>query len=263
MNLIITAIIIILVMFVITFCIFKNMVNRLDKNTKKYFIDKLQSYDYIVDEKKKELETLKTEVEELKNQKKENELKIKEEKIESDTMSKNFYIGDDATKFTKVPQYKEDTFFYNYKRLKKDFNFDNEEMIKTFVDDHVIKDKDSKTNKILTNLKKQFNDDVMYECLTLAGQEQYDLIDQVITKEQRKILDFDKNFKRTNKFNIVNFLDYIDEKISQTDPNIYVYVSKSDKNYDHISKLVKTIYYSNMSEGVIIRYKNKLYDYSI
>ena len=55
----------------------------------------------------------------------------------------------------------------------------------------------------------------------------------------------------------------IDKMILEIDPTINVYVSKYDKNYDYIDPYVKTKHYSNMSEGIIIEYKGKRYDFSI
>ena len=41
------------------FLIFKNIVKRLDVNTKKYFVEKMQEYEYLLTEKRTELENIK------------------------------------------------------------------------------------------------------------------------------------------------------------------------------------------------------------
>ena len=51
--------------------------------------------------------------------------------------------------------------------------------------------------------------------------------------------------------------------MKKTDPTIYVYVGQEDLNYNYLGKNVKTRFYKNMSEGVIIHFKGKMYDYSI
>ena len=260
---VIPAIIIITIMLIMAFCIFKNIVSRLDENTKEYFLNKLQDYNYIVEEKKKELDNLKLEIEKLKEEQfTEEELskeKLPEIKEESEGQALE---NEEIARIIKVPEYKEDTFFYNYKRLKKDFYFNTEKKITEFIsknEDEEI----SKTNNELLSFRKLFNDETIYNCLTLNNEEQHKLVKDVLNKKQAKILEFDSNFTEPEKFNVVEFLNYVDEKIEQTDPNVYVYVSKSDINYDYINKNVKTIFYDKMSEGVIIKYKNKVYDYSI
>ena len=80
----------------------------------------------------------------------------------------------------------------------------------------------------------------------------------------KPIIDYNiDNLLRNGIENINVTVNYLKEQIKLFDPKVYVYVSKSDKSYDYIGNNVKTMYYTNMSEGVIIKYKNKIYDYSI
>jgi len=64
-ELIISAVIVLVIMFLFTFSMFKNIIRRIGDNSKKYFIDKLQDYNYIIEEKEKELEILKSEIKDL------------------------------------------------------------------------------------------------------------------------------------------------------------------------------------------------------
>ena len=50
-------------MIAILFFALRSTVKRIDYNTKKYFIDKLQDYDYLIDEKKKILDNLNEKIE--------------------------------------------------------------------------------------------------------------------------------------------------------------------------------------------------------
>ena len=40
-------------------------------------------------------------------------------------------------------------------------------------------------------------------------------------------------------------------------------MKREDVNYDDLDERIKTKFYKNMSEGIIIYYKGKIYDYSI
>lgn len=84
----------------------------------------------------------------------------------------------------------------------------------------------------------------------------------MISKKDKKIINFD-NYKNIEKFDLYKFLEDIDEIIQKNDPTIYVYVGNVNYNYDYISPNIKTKMYKNMIEGIIIKYQNKIYDYSI
>ena len=64
-------------------------------------------------------------------------------------------------------------------------------------------------------------------------------------------------------FNIETLIKYIDEKREKIDPTIYIYTNSLDSKYETIDKNIVVRQYSNMSEGIIIKYRNKIYDYSI
>ena len=63
----IVAIIISVILLSILFFALRSTVKRIDSNTKKYFIDKLQDYDYLIEEKQQILDKLNKEIEENKN----------------------------------------------------------------------------------------------------------------------------------------------------------------------------------------------------
>ncbi len=385
MNLVIPSVVIILLMFIMAFLIFKNIVKRLDVNTKKYFVEKMQEYEYLLKEKQTELENLKNQVNKyendissiedtlkvLKNKKHQsydnnmlanyvpfdhNKLhdrnderilfdrpfyKGKEgyvEDIENDDDEDNDYTNGGASKknnvsdnsedsnnsgneedlenedavdsdydmndirknkkpkyidendyrnmqlnmlsdknssddnqegkstellnYIRLPEYKEDSFFYNYKRLKKEFYFDNENLLRAFIKKQVNSN-DNKIYNDLMKIKRNFDNNAVYQLITLSSENQKKIISEVLSDEEKELIKFNEKFKNSKKFSTIDFLNYLKELIKKYDPIVYVYVSRSDKSYDYVGKNVKTMYYSNMSEGIIIKYKNRIYDYSI
>ena len=62
-ELVVVAVILIVIMLTFVFILFKNIIKNMNENAKKYFVNKLQDYDYILEEKHKTLEVLKTEIE--------------------------------------------------------------------------------------------------------------------------------------------------------------------------------------------------------
>ena len=161
----------------------------------------------------------------------------------------------------KNAEYREENFFYNYKELQKNFDINGEKIIKEFIE----KNQYSGDIKIYNSLKKfrdNFTVENIYEVLSLDVNSQLELIDEMISKKDKKIINFD-NYKNIEKFDLYKFLEDIDEIIQKNDPTIYVYVGNVNYNYDYISPNIKTKMYKNMIEGIIIKYENKIFDYSI
>lgn len=255
-DIIISSAIIILIMIIFVFTILKNIVKRINQNSKKYFINKLEDYNYIVEEKEKEIKELTEKIETLQKQKE------KYEEYEKITLPKRKREVVNNVSTLRVPKYREENFFLNYKEVKQSFNFDKEELIKKFIKEHQDK-KHEKDYKTLVNLKNKFNKEAIYQLMTLPGEEQLDIINSILTDRERKLINLDNIIKDKSKFTIIKLFKEVDKIILEIDPTIKVYVSKYDKDYNYIDPYIKTIHYANMSEGIIIEYKGKKYDFSI
>ncbi len=83
-----------------------------------------------------------------------------------------------------------------------------------------------------------------------------------LTATEKKLVNFDELTKK-NKFNVEDLIKYIDDRMEQIDPTICIYTNVLDKKYEEIDSNIITKEYCNMSEGIIIKYRNKIYDYSI
>ena len=281
-ELILPTIIIVIIMIGFSFFIFKNIIKRINHKVKTYFIEKLQEYNYLIDEKEEELEKLRAVVvEQSKLQKVKQQNEIINQLPEEETLTETIFNSEiekklkDMRLFKKkirekeqisydisTPQLREDTFFNNYKELKKNFKIDNEKTIKEFIEKHKSTESDLRKYRTLVNFRKQFTPETIYELLTLSGEDQYQIVSEVIKPGEDKIIQLNKNFKN-NKLDVLKLLKLVEEKIKKNDPIIYVYVGNESLNYNNLGKNIKTRYYKNMSEGVIIHYKGKMYDYSI
>ena len=275
---IITNIIITAIMFSFSFFVFKSSIKRINDKTKKYFLEKLQQYTYLIDEKEEKLADLENSIKEQSkkvtrthdgDEQEENsifsseiEKRLQEMKQYKTMMEKQKHSQEEVVYDIPTPQYKEENFFDTYKKLKSNFKQNNEEIIRDFISKH-NETKETKRYNILRNFRKQFTDKAIYELLTITNVEQYQIVKEVMSEDVEKILNFDEKFKNPQKFVVTKLIDELDEKIKRYNPNIYVYVEQDDTNYDFIDERIKTKTYKNMSEGIIIYYKGKIYDYSI
>ena len=275
---IITNIIITAIMFSFSFFVFKSSIKRINDKTKKYFLEKLQQYTYLIDEKEEKLADLENSIKEQSkkvtrthdgDEQEENsifsseiEKRLQEMKQYKTMMEKQKHSQEEVVYDIPTPHYKEENFFDTYKKLKSNFKQNNEEIIRDFISKH-NETKETKRYNILRNFRKQFTDKAIYELLTITNVEQYQIVKEVMSEDVEKILNFNEKFKNPQKFVVTKLIDELDEKIKRYNPNIYVYVEQDDTNYDFIDKRIKTKTYKNMSEGIIIYYKGKIYDYSI
>mgnify|MGYP004519344995 CR=1 FL=1 len=276
---IITDIIIIIIMFSFSFFVFKSSIKRINDKTKKYFLEKLQQYNYLIDEREEKLESIEKAIEQH-NEQIEKIAQI--EKLE-DQQNENIFSSDIEKKLEEMkqyklrmekeksksivydiptPEYKETNFFDTYKKLRKKFKIDANKILKEFIKKNE-NEKETEKYEELKKFRKQFTDKSIYECLTLTNEEQYEIVKEVMSKKIEKIIEFDEKFKEPQKFVVTKLIDELDEKIKLFNPNIYVYVGQEDVNYDDLDERIKTKFYKNMLEGIIIYYKGKIYDYSI
>lgn len=253
MELIIPAVIIVLIMFIFTFFMFKNLVKRINDSTKKYFLDKLQDFDYIIAEKEKEIEILSEQIKRL------NEVKQQGENGEIVEIPETKKPEEKIVYDIPTPEFREAGFFKNYKGLNKEFDVDEEKILKDFIKVH---EKDDTTEyKELSAFSKLFTQNAIYESLTLTPEEQLVLVESLLNEKNKKYVE--PIVKTIKNFNVLEMLDKIKERMDKISPTIYVYVGGDNKNYDYLSSKVKTKLFKNMSKGIIIEYKDKLYDYSI
>lgn len=276
MEIIIANIILVIIMIGFSVFIFNNVIKRINHSAKKWFLDKLQEYNYLVEEKENEIENLRRQIEEEKRKLKtvkqiQNAPEdIFDEKIQTVLEKMKNFKGiekeiprrPDVIYDIPTPQFKEESFFSNYKQLKKKFDLDIEETIKTFITEHKPNE-DEQEYKVLVKFCNQFSRKILYECSTLKPEDQYELIKSILTDEEKTWINIeDRNIKKNN-FTVLKLIEKLQNRIKKIDPAIYIYTNKDDTNYDNLDKRIKTRYYKNMSEGLIINYKGKMYDYSI
>ena len=122
--------------------------------------------------------------------------------------------------------------------------------------------KEEREYKSLNKLRKKFDEDAIYGCLTLSSQDQIEILNESLTEAEKKLIKFKEMIEKKN-FTIKDLIKYIDDRTEEIEPTIYIYTNIVDNRYNLIDSNIVTKQYSNMSEGIIIKYRNKIYDYSI
>ena len=276
-SLVIAAVILIVIMLAFIFILFRNIIRRMDDNAKKYFVNKMQGYDYILEEKQDKLEKIKAEITQLEESNKnilkstDDDEEFNEEIHKSEKHQKKYEKDEDILLRREtteqinynlnVPDYRETQFFNNYKEVRQAFTINNEKIIKDFIAKHKNL-KEEKEYKALKKLRGKFDQDTIYGCLTLDKKEQKELLEEALTATEKKLVKL-KELSEYPNFSVETLVKYIDDRTEEIDPTVYIYTNVLDKKYEDIDKNIVNKQYNNMSEGIIIKYRNKIYDYSI
>ncbi len=144
---------------------------------------------------------------------------------------------------------------------------------KTMTDDEIqqqnlnevenIEEENERKRKNIEELKKykeKLNSKVCYELSSKNAKEQEKIIRDMFSNDQDIV---NKYMKKNEKMNIITFRPYLDKIISEEDPFVYVYVSDKNKDYNYLSDIIHTIYDNRIYRGIMIKHKNKMYDFCI
>lgn len=254
MNEIILAIIVVLILLLILASLFLFTVKRVNILVKKIFVDKLQEYDFLIEDKEKKVEELNKDIETKKNDEKELEDLISKLKAEREDLK----IEESEVVMPKGADYEDGNLLESYKKIKEGFNFDYEEKVKKFLKSEVT-DNDDKYN-VYVNIRNYFSHKNVYKISTYSSNEQKIIVNGLLSDEEKDVL---KDLLNKSRFNIVKFINRLDDLIKKSDPKIYIYVSSKNMNFNKLHNNIETIYDEKMTEGFKVEYKGKIYDYSI
>lgn len=271
-SLVVVAVILIAIMLVFVFILFKNIIKRMDDNAKKYFVNKMQDYDYILEEKQSKLNEIKTQIEDIKSANKNILSDDNDETLEYANLAGNRNKKRNIEEAEEeqpeeikynltVPDYRETQFFNNYKEVKRVFTVNNEKIIKNFIAEH-RNQADEKEYKELKKIRDKFDEEAIYSILTLEPNEQIQVLNDVLTAKEKKTIDLEMISQEKN-FNIRKLIKSMDDRLEKIEPTVYIYTNNTESRYDLIDTDIVVKPYNNMSEGIIIKYRDKIYDYSI
>ena len=190
---------IVAILLIILIVLVSSTVRRVNVLVKNIFIDKLQEYDYLIDDKEKKIDTLNEDISKKKKTfiKLEQEmkgLKVNKEEKEEESVDE-VILPTDA-------DFEDGNILSGYKKIKEGFRFD-----KDFIKDKV---KDTKKYEIYIKVKSYFNYNTLYKILMYQPDEQKIILNELLSDEEKKEL---KSLLEIKKFDINRFLSKIDNLI--------------------------------------------------
>lgn len=236
----------IILVIIVMFMFLKRVVININKQSRDYFVDKLQTYDELISEKEEKLKGLNNRIKSRENNK-----EISKE-IEKEDLLYTYDI--------KNIDYQDSNIFKKMKDIDSRFNINNIKIIERFIDKNV-NDNDLLYYNQLVELKDKLDQSFIYKLVSKKSDIQEKEIKKIFIGDMAKIVD---DFLKKNKsFNILKFVSYFDKIIKKEDPYIYVYVSSDKENYNDVNSFIRTRVDPNIYKGINIIYKGKLYDYSL
>ena len=228
--------------------VLRRTVRIVNSQTKSYFVNKLQGYDDLIEDKENKLQLLD---EEIKNKEK----GIKEEKQER---ANSVYAFDtNVIDLLNGAKYQNENIFELNKKIDENFVVNYEELIRDFLS---LCD-DSKDYEFCLNLRKKFDSKTIYNLKILLKDEYEKAIKNLLDNKEYKVYEA---FKIMNTENTVdNFIDYLDQLIDLNNPKIKVLVGNKNENYDYLNEKIETIVSDKIYRGIKIIYRAKVYDFSL
>ena len=247
MTYFIISFVVIILLVVAMSLILKNAVKEVDNKSKSYFVDKLKEYDYLIDEKEKRLSELESELEKRKNGLIDN--------ITSDGKPAYDFDSSIIDLLTETSYLDKNIFEIN-KKIEEKFIINYEDLIKDFLS------KINTDNKydFCINLRNKFNSEEIYKIEIMLPEEKEEYLKEFLTKEEYMVYEI---FVSSNKFNMEDFIDYLNRLIELNNPTITILVPSKNMNFDHIDNKIKTKVSNNIYRGIKILYRNKVYDFSL
>lgn len=241
---IIVLIIIISLLAVILFLALRKLIENITSDSKEYYFKKMQDYDAQILEKEQKLSSL------TPSEAEEEIVKDKERVIQRSSIDR------ELLKVINSADYEMANALKIANRVDEIFQINEEEILKDFLS----KIKVNESYKTYQKLQDRFSPNLIYKLKMLNSPTQIKMISDLISDEEYEVFNA---YITSRKFKLEKFLLDLDLLIENNLPKIEVIVGNHTKNYDNLSPYIKTTYSDDIYKGMIIKYQDRIYDYSI
>lgn len=227
---------------VIMFFSLKKLIESLNKDSQKYYFKTMQALDKKIEEKNKEYS---------------NEI-INNEKNEEDKkkVEKSFAIDKTLLDIYNNADYENENALKIANKVDQIFKVDEDKIISDFVKNNEV----DENYKYYQSIYDRFSPNLIYKLKMIDKDNQIKEISKMLSDDEYKVF---YDYVKTHKFKLNKFLLDFELNIEKTNPVIEVITGDKNKNYNHINPYVKTSYSDDIYKGIIIKYQDRIYDYSI
>ena len=240
-----------IIAFLVTlmFLVLRKTVRIVNSQTKSYFVNKLQGYDDLIQNKENKLE----EINEL--------IKDREKRIKEETTNVNhdnvYAFDTNVIDIFNTTKYQDNNIFELNRKIDENFVVNYEELVKDFL----TLCRDSKDYDFCVNLRGKFSSDTIYMLKCMLPEVMEGTLKDMLDKKEYKVYEAFKLI--SSECTIDNFIDYLDQLVDLNNPKVLILVGNTQENYDHLSDYIETKYNSRIYRGIKIIYRGKVYDFSL
>ena len=220
----------------------KKLIESLNKDSQKYYFKTMQALDKKIEEKNKETNEEKINNEFYEEDKKKVEVKEGIDKSLLDIYNNADYENGNALKIAN--------------KVDAIFKIDEDKIISDFVKNNRV----DENYKYYQSIYDRFSPNLIYKLKMLNKENQINEISKMLNEDEYKVF---YDYLKYHKFKLNRFLLDFELNIEKTNPVIEVITGDKNKNYNHINPYVKTSYSDDIYKGIIIKYQDRIYDYSI
>ena len=240
------------------------VIESVNKKVNAYFLSKLQDFDQVFNDKIREIEkteeyrdTISREIHSL--------------ELERHTLqTSRFYAPRPLIRDVSIPmaRYIDNDFFVDYKKAKRLLEMDKQQIVKDVMARYPYKG-NAKRYMAANSIKEKLNFEAVYDLCTLYQTEQLEFLLEVFTEEEKVLLEEYTSLvnlggtQGERNFNLLHFLNWIEQTINEESPILTAYVGEEDEDFSQMNENVVCKYDANICEGVKIIYQNMLYNFSI
>ena len=257
MDEIVLSIIVVAVFLLVIVVLLVLTTRRVNVLAKKNFVDKLQEYDFLIDDKEKKVEELNKTISEQRAEfdrlekmraAKEEEFNKKQEEHEV-VLPRHASLTDGGNVLA------------DYRAIRDEFDFNVEKIVNKFIKDHPVKVENVQKYQQFVRLRVYFGFKTIYKLSTYKPNEQIAIIKKLLRGDEWEI--FESLIGKNKKINLNEIVQKMDRYIMKYDPKIYVYVPEKGRDYGYLGENVVTKSDKKITEGFKIIYGGVVFDYSI
>lgn len=162
----------------------------------------------------------------------------------------------------KAVHYRNTEAMEQYRYIKEQLNLDTNQIVK-----EVVKQLENleQEHQIHQQLLEKFPYEIRYQILTMPQKEKLEVMDQVLTAEEKDILEQYLALypKSREDLDVPGFFDYVVSEAEERDGTVWVYTADSHNPLKVKDERIQWRHSPDICEGCRIRYKNRLYDFSL
>lgn len=231
------------------FLVLRKTVRIVNSQTKSYFVNKLQGYDDLIQDKENKLE----EINEL--------IKDREKGIKEETAgaarNTSYAFDTNVIDIFNDTKYQDSNIYELNKKIDENFVVNYEELVKDFL----TLCRDSKDYDFCLNLRGKFDSDTIYMLKSMLPEDMEAKLKEMLDSKEYKVYETFKLL--VSEHTIDNFVDYLDQLVDLNNPKVLILVGNKNENYDHLSSYIETKYNDKIYRGIKIIYRGKIYDFSL